>query len=428
MKKDIKDIDLTVTSLKLENGLEIYVIPKENANNTYATYTARYGGLNNDFIPYNDNKIVSYPKGIAHFLEHKMFEQEDGNDVFNFFSVRGSDANANTNNKKTTYLFSGPDNFYENLEFLLTYVESPYFTEENVEKEKGIIEQEIMMYKDRPYSRILEGILYNGFINHPMKYPVIGTVKSINSITVEDLYDCYNTFYHPSNMFLVVTGNVDPDNILKIVKDHEEKRKIIHASPVELKEYDEPDEVFKDYEEITMPITISKISVGYKMNFSQIKGLKPYEIYYILMNAFDLKVGSTSIFNEKLKDDELIVGEVSVGGLKTDRHVFIMVEAETKKPYEVIEKIKKEIKNLKITSVDLERRKKVTISNLINMSDNIFKINDWLMNDLIEKKEVIYSPIDAVKRINMDGVNKVLNKIDLTNITTFIINPENIAE
>src|SRR5574344_1024578 len=238
-KKTIKGIDLDVYHEILDNGLDIYIIPNHSVNNTYATYSTRYGGMHNDFIPNGEKKMTSVPKGIAHFLEHKMFEQENDADVFKFFSERGSDANANTNYRKTTYLFSGPNAFYENLEFLLDYVEKPYFTDENVEKEKGIIIEELEMYEDRPYSRLVNTCMYNALIEHPMKYPFIGTKKSVNSITKEDLYKCYNTFYHPSNMFIVVTGNVDPDQVLEVIRKHESVRKLDKVKPIKLKEYKE---------------------------------------------------------------------------------------------------------------------------------------------------------------------------------------------
>ena len=234
--KKIKDLDLEVYFEKLYNGLEVYIIPSNNVNNTYVTYSAKYGGMHNEFYV-NDEK-VTVPMGIAHFLEHKMFETEDGVDVFNFFQERGSNCNANTNSKKTTYLFSGPNAFYENLEYLLSYVESPYFTDENVNKEKGIIEQEIMMYKDNPYSRMYEDLMYNLFVNHPLKYPTIGTKESINKITKEDLYTCYNAFYHPSNMFVVVTGNVDPKKTMELIKKHERYRVEITDTGMGIKKED----------------------------------------------------------------------------------------------------------------------------------------------------------------------------------------------
>ena len=187
-KISLSHLGLDVFHEKLNNGLDIYVIPKNEINNIYATFTTNYGSNESEFVPLGEKKMIKVPLGIAHFLEHKMFEQEDGTDPFSFFGERGSDANANTNNFKTTYLFSGPEFFEENINYLINYVQSPYFTDENVEKEKGIIEQEIKMYKDDPYTRLYETILYNTLINNPMKDPIIGNLKSIRSITKEDLY------------------------------------------------------------------------------------------------------------------------------------------------------------------------------------------------------------------------------------------------
>ena len=142
-KKKIIDMDLYYE--KLDNGLEIYVIPKNDCNNIYVTYNTKYGGKDNEFIPLNETKMKKFPKGIAHFLEHKLFEEEDNTNVFSFYQERGANANANTSYERTSYLFFGTEYFKENLEMLLHYVESPYFTDENVEKEKGIIEQEYRM-------------------------------------------------------------------------------------------------------------------------------------------------------------------------------------------------------------------------------------------------------------------------------------------
>ena len=145
MKKiDIKNLDLNLFYEKLDNGLEVYVIPKENCNNVYATFSTKYGSNIIEFVPIGEKKMIKVPLGIAHFLEHKLFEQKDGIDPFTFYSERGADANANTNQKKTTYLFSGSNFILENLNYLLDYVQEPYFTDKNVEKEKGIITQEII--------------------------------------------------------------------------------------------------------------------------------------------------------------------------------------------------------------------------------------------------------------------------------------------
>lgn len=424
MKKEIKNLDLTVHSKTLKNGLQIYVIPLNNVNNTYVTYSTRYGGKDNKFIPINGDKMIEVPMGIAHFLEHKMFETEEGVDVFNFFAERGSNCNANTNSKKTTYLFSGPNAFYENLEFLLKYVESPYFTDENVEKEKGIIEQEIMMYQDNPYSRMYETLMYNLFINHPLKYPTIGTKESIYKITKEDLYTCYNTFYNPSNMFIVVTGNVDPDETIKLIEEHENKRETKNNNVIRLEEFEEPNEVFKKEETLKMDVTLPKVAIAYKINVTK-SNMDMNKIYSYLLNCIDLKIGTTSLFTEKLRNEGLITDTFDVSGIKANDHLILMIDCETNYPDEVLEKLKNELKDLTISEKEFERRKKTGISSLYFMSDNIYKINSKIVSDIMEREEIDYDPINTIRNYKYSKLNELLKTINLDNYSIIKVLPEN---
>ena len=236
MKKiNFKNLDLDLFYEKLDNGLEIFVLPKTNVNNIYVTFNTKYGSNISEFKPIDKDKMIKVPLGIAHFLEHKMFEQEDETDIFSFYSERGADCNANTNYTKTTYLFSCPNFFKENMDMLLDYVQAPYFTDENVDKEKGIITQEIKMYQDMPGTMIYDKIIENTFKIHPMKYPIIGNIENINKITKEDLYTCYNTFYHPSNMFVVVTGNVNASEVINIIKENQNKKKFKKEETIKIK-------------------------------------------------------------------------------------------------------------------------------------------------------------------------------------------------
>ena len=420
-KKTIKVLDLDVYETKLKNGLEVYIIPNNKVNNTYCTYTTRYGGIHNEFM-YN-NKMIEVPKGIAHFLEHKMFEQEDGTDTFKFFSERGSDANANTNARKTTYLFSGPNKFYENLEFLLSYVEKPYFTDENVEKEKGIILEELEMYQDNPYRRMISTLLYNTFINDPMKYPTIGTRESVKSITKEQLYTCYNTFYHPSNMYLVITGNVDKDKCIEVIRKHENKRKLDIQDNIVLKEYKEPKKVEKEFEEVKMDVTIPKFGIAFKIDIKGMTEEEKNKLYSMLVTIIDLKISSTSLFNEKLRNDNLITSELEIGGTISDTYLVIHVLGEAKEPKKVIDLVLNEIKDLTISKKDFTRSKKMGISNLIYLSDNIFRVNSRIVNEILTKKEINYNPVKLIKSYKYDEVMEKVNSIDLSNKTICIINP-----
>lgn len=424
--KEIKlnNLDLELFTETLDNGLEIYIIPKKTNNNIFVTYSTKYGSIQNEFIPIGEKKMKKVPGGIAHFLEHKMFEQESGVDPFAYFSERGADANANTNYYKTTYLFSGTNFFKENLTFLLDYVEHPYFTEENVEKEKGIIEQEIAMYQDDAYSRLFEEIMYNAFVNHPIRYPVIGTKESVRSITKDDLYTCYNTFYHPSNMFVVVTGNVEPLAVVNIIKEQEETRKVKPLEKIKVAPIHEPDTVFRETEELTMNITIPKVCIGYKINMKQFKNINPKKVLKYLLALLDIKLGPISDFLEKLKKEQIVTSDLGLDYIDAGDHILLLITADTKYPEELIKEVETELSSLEISEKDLNRQKKAILSAYIFMSDNIYSMNYKVMNDIIRYKEVICNDCDIIKSLNSKEYEQVKKNIKLNNKTTFIIKPK----
>ena len=218
-KNNIKFFNETLYEETLENGMKVYIIPNDNVLDTFVTFTAKYGGCNYEF-KYN-NKFVKLPNGVAHFLEHKMFEQKNRVEPFTFFGRTGTYSNAATNYHNTYYIFAGNNNFKENLNYLLDFVQDPYFTDENVEKEKGIIAQEIKMYDDIPDRIIYEKNIYNLFNNNPIRYSIGGSVEDITKITKEDLKKAYDVFYQPSNMFITITGKVNPNEAIEIIKEND---------------------------------------------------------------------------------------------------------------------------------------------------------------------------------------------------------------
>jgi len=420
-KNSLEKLDLELYEETLDNGLRVFIVPKENVNGIYATFSTKFGSIETEFIPNNEKKMIKVPLGVAHFLEHKMFEQKDDVDPFTFYSERGCDSNANTSNNKTTYLFSGSNSFAENINYLLDYVQEPYFTDENIEKEKGIIEQEIRMYGDDPFFKMYDGIIYNSFIKHPIKYPIAGTVKSVKSTTKEDLYACYNTFYHPSNMFLVITGNVDPKETINLIKINQEKKKFEKFNGIEIKKYDEPNKVEKSEETTTMDIEISKFGIGYKIDCSKIdKPITDIKTYISLL--FDLKLGSTSVINEKLKELNLITHDVDYTILNTDKHILVIVMVETNETKKVQEQIEEELKDLTITEEELERKKRVRKSGCIYRSDSIYAINNKIMNNIINYDKVILDDYKKISSVNIKKMNKIIKNINLDNKTVYIIN------
>ncbi|EME8219154.1 insulinase family protein [Enterococcus faecium] len=240
-KTEYEQINETLYHEVLPNGLTVYLLPKNDYHKTYGLFSTNYGSIDNEFIPYGEKEKVKVPDGIAHFLEHKLFEKEDG-DVFQLFGKQGASANAFTSFTKTSYLFSTTDQVEKNLTTLIDFVQAPYFTEETVNKEKGIIGQEIQMYEDDPNWRMFFGILNNLYPTHPLHIDIAGTVESIDKITAQYLYTCYRTFYQPSNMVLFVVGKMEPEKLMKLIRENQEaknfppKQEIVRYFPENTKE------------------------------------------------------------------------------------------------------------------------------------------------------------------------------------------------
>ncbi|MBO0382115.1 pitrilysin family protein [Staphylococcus saprophyticus] len=220
-----EQIDERVFEAELNNGLKLFIIPKKGFQKTFVTYTTKFGSLDNKFKPHGSDTFVTVPDGVAHFLEHKLFENDDDSeDLFTAFAEDNAQVNAFTSFDRTSYLFSATDHVERNIKRLLTMVESPYFTKETVDKEKGIIAEEIKMYQEQPGYKLMFNTLKAMYETHPIRVDIAGSVESIYEITKDDLYLCYETFYHPSNMVLFVVGDVDVANIYDVVATHENQR------------------------------------------------------------------------------------------------------------------------------------------------------------------------------------------------------------
>ena len=227
---------------KLENGLTVMIIPKENTNKKYIMWGTNFGSIDNHFIISKTKQEITVPDGVAHFLEHKMFEQKSGINSLDTLSSIGVDANAYTTNDYTTYLYECNEHFYEALDEFMDYVQNPYYTDENVEKEKGIIAQEIKMYDDHPFWQVYMNAMKCLYKNNPVKLDIAGTVESISEIDKETLYYCYNTFYTPANMLMVVSGDFVPEELIEqiqirlIKKDNVDVERIYPQEPEEINE------------------------------------------------------------------------------------------------------------------------------------------------------------------------------------------------
>jgi len=321
---------------KMSNGLNVYVLPKKGFNKTYATFTTKYGSIDNHFVPLEKQDFVKVPDGIAHFLEHKLFEKEDG-DVFQQFSRQGASANAFTSFTRTAYLFSSTSNVEQNLETLIDFVQDPYFTEKTVEKEKGIIGQEITMYDDNPDWRLYFGLIQNLYKNHPVKIDIAGTIESITPITADLLYECYGTFYHPSNMLLFIVGPVDPKAIMDQVRENQGKKEYSSQPEIQRKFDEEPVEADQKKQVLKMNVQTSKCLLGIKalhVNQSGEEMLKNE----LTMNVFlDLLFGKSSDNYEQLYSSGLIDETFSYDYTQEQGFGFAMVGGDTREPDKLAE-------------------------------------------------------------------------------------------
>lgn len=419
---ELSDLEQNVYFEKIDNGLEVYLIPYQNKNNYTMHYLTKYGSIQTTFIPYGKNKKITVPDGIAHFLEHKMFEQEDGIDPFTFASKTGTYSNASTNFECTRYYFEGNQSFAENLNYLLDFVGSPYFTDENVEKEKGIIAEEIKQYDDE-VEWIFEEELKKALLqkdNH--RIDIAGTVESIYKITKEDLYDTYYTFYQPSNMFLVISGNFDKDQAIDIIKNNNTLTNAKTNFKIQEFHQEEPLKVNDVKVEIPFSVANTKVGYGIKIPLKNIKDKYLFGLYIGMM--LNIKFGLSSLFRERLKQEKLMTSFYTERELIGD-YLIITFKADSEKPEELVYSIQEELKNIQsVSEEEIERLKKVWISSEVIMIDNIGTTLENIVGDIMEYGKIIPNKIKIFRSMNKKEYDKILSLVDFTNSSTVIIRPK----
>ena len=420
MKKiTINKINEDIYYEKLDNGLDVYLYTNKNMNNNYVTYTTKYGSIYNEFEDSN-GKMIKLPNGIAHFLEHKVFAQKEGPQPEEFYGANGALSNAYTTFKNTSYLFSGVNNLEDNVNYLLDFVGNLYLTKENVESEKGIIIQEINMCNDRPSDILYDKIRLNTIKNNPFRESIIGTVKEVKSITKEMLETCYNKFYNPNNMFLVVTGNFDKDKMLKVIKDNQSKKKFSKEKIGKIKTFKEPDEIVKEKEIVKCNTSIPKMAYSIKIpikNFSI--DSRKLSIYMFII--FNLLFGDTSQFDEECKRDGIITSTLFYNMLNIDTHLIVSLINNGEKYEELIKRIDDKLKHIEFTASDLERKKKVLISNEIFSYENVEMVNDMIVDNIIFDNKIETDIVGIIRSLNLDELNEIVRKINFDNKSIVIL-------
>nr|WP_150959649.1 pitrilysin family protein [Aneurinibacillus sp. XH2] len=323
---------------RLDNGLTVYVLPKKGFQKTYATFSTKYGSVDNHFRV-EGKEEVKVPDGIAHFLEHKMFEEPTG-DIFATFASHGASANAFTSFDRTVYLFSATGHIKENLTTLLDFVQHPYFTDENVEKEKGIIGQEIKMYQDQPDWRVYFGLIEAMYHNHPVRIDIAGTVESIAEITKETLYECYHTFYHPSNMCLFVVGGVDPEEVMQWVRGNQQAKTFSPQGSINRLFPAEPAEVKQEMKTTVLPVSEPKCLFGFKEVSGKLEGDALLRKELVTAVMMDCLFSQSSAIYQTLYEENLISDNFGFSYNCTPGYSFSMIGGDTRDPEELLSRVK----------------------------------------------------------------------------------------
>ena len=364
---EFKQLEETLYYKKLDNGLDVYILPKKGFSKTFVTFTTKYGSIDRSFVPIGETEPIVVPDGIAHFLEHKMFEKEHG-DVFQQFSEVGASANAFTSFTRTAYLFSATDHIYTSTKTLLDFVQQPYFTEETVNKEKGIIGQEITMYDDSPDWRLYFGAIENMYHNHPVKIDIAGTIDTIANITADHLYTCYNTFYHPSNMLLFVIGAVDPVEMMAFVEKDQADKEFPEPQPIERLFDEEPTTVAMKERTLQMDVQKPKLYVGLKAKETSLQGEKMLKHELAISIALECLFGRASDFYTNIYEQGLIDETYSFDFSIEKGFGFALIGSDTEEPEKLAAEIKAVLAKAETENVfaeeDIERikRKKIGMS------------------------------------------------------------------
>ncbi len=408
------------TYVKHPTGLEIFIWKMEDYSTTHALFGTKYGSINTKFKTKDEPDFITVPNGIAHYLEHKLFENEDC-DVFKLYAKTGASANAYTSFDKTAYLFNCTDNVYDSLEILLSFVQNPYFTEETVQKEQGIIGQEIRMYDDNAGWRVFFNMLGGLYHNHPVKIDIAGTVESIAEINADLLYKCYYTFYNLNNMVLSIAGNIDEDKVIemcdRLLKNNDNPELVTAFE-------EEPETVYQKEVVQKLEISMPMFHVGFKAKPE--KGIEAVKAEIETNFVLSLIADETSEFYKKLYDDGIINTSFSSEVFMGDGYFCSIFAGESRNPRLVRDKIIEEINRCKKEGLDEERFNIIKTSYygaLIRDLNDAEAIATIMLNAGMEKLSA-FDVIESVAVVTFDDIQKRLEQqFNTENVTLSIIEP-----
>ena len=417
----IKGIDEVIYTTTSKDGLPIYIWKQEYAKNFYLSLNVNYGSLHTEFKI--NNKKYQVPQGIAHFMEHIKFNIDKNTTANDLFDPLGSDINAFTTFRYTSYLVYGTSKLKENIDSLLNYVYTPYFTKEMIKKEKGIITSEINMGYDQPYNRLYFAFNNALYQKEKYRYLITGEVEDIKKVDLDDIMLVYNTFYHPKNMFLVVTGNVNPYEIEKIVNDNLSKKEFSeYVNPVIIKGK-EPKEVAEKYVLLNSNVEVEKAKIGIKIPKKNFKEFDDVELNIILNIILSSNFGDSSDLKEELLQNNIITF-LSPSRFVLDDVVVIDVTIESEILDEAIKRVVDALNHLVVDEVDIKRKINSAIATLVLNYEDVESVNNMLQNYLVYYHRIIPDLKDIYESITVDDIKRVVGQISTENISIVTMKKE----
>ena len=397
-------IDERILYTKSRNGIKIFFMPKKGYTKSYAVFSTDYGSIDNSFVPLGESEAIEVPEGIAHFLEHKLFEEEEAN-IFEKFSNIGAQVNAYTNFNQTSYLFYTTDKFYEGLGLLIDFVQNPYLTDENVDKEKGIIAQEIMMYEDNPGWKVYFNLLKAMYHEHPIRIDIAGTVESINTIDKEILLKTYQTFYNPSNMVLFVIGDISFEQVVDVVNKTE---KVFDQTDEDIQRvYPEEAAGVKEKKvEERMSTSMPLFYMGFKDTDIGYKGKEMIKKDVVTNIILDMLFGESSEYYNELYEEGLIDSSFGAFYTAEENYGHSLIVGQSRDPEQIYDRIISRIKlpaDDLLKEADFERIKKNELGNfIIGMNSIEFIANNF--TDFYFSDFMIIDYLELLKEIRFEDV------------------------
>ena len=416
----LKDLDEKIYFDQCENGLKIYIWVNEKIN-TFKGALGFKGGAENTTFTVEDKKIT-VPYGTAHYLEHILCKNSDGSSLLGKFNALQSYSNAATYLDKTIYEFVGTTNLYENLELLLNSIQEKEFVEETFLSERGPILEEASMIKDNVGRLAYYTLNRELFFNYLNRIEGVGRVEDINKITLEDLKDFYNTFYHPENSFLIVTGKVDPLNVIHFVKENQKKKQFPKWNAPKFPRYFEPKKVVQTYQEIHANIEIPQVHIAVKIPIRSLPKMPIVTLLDILQLLLVCNFGSTSLLKEELLDKKLIVS-LNTSADWERNYIILNVSSRTKYPEEVLPILKEKLKHLEGNLEDVRRKIKSEIANLVLSFEDPEYVNDLLAYMLVKYGKILTNEKEILENIQDADIEKVMKKLSMEELSVLVIYP-----